>query len=958
MKRSACEASLENGTPVKKLRGPRGPYFKWLKAGSKPRTTEISRNTLQQGKRQPTTKKTCVQRPKICRSLTRHKENQAPHSSNADGIVNAYSFDNHDDKDSVGHLVAENRPEHVVEVEQLVEHISRSVEEEPHLEQVNDRFDETNFCVLETSSHEEPPPITTADLMQALEAPSYPTCSNFVVTHDNEYEYGELDDLEERTDPGTVVYNEQEINVSAFETDSESDDDEEKLLAVAPDLHLTVEQKIDLLLLLATKKRHNLTFSASEDIMELAGILSSDKTFFSSRYFMKRVIEKYSSVSMTEYQVCPQCGKYLGLVESDGKCDRCQNEFSTESNKKSGHMFLYLSLCDQIKSVVKHCYDDLLLDSQTRQKINRFNYEDIYDGKVYKNSVESNVLTMNCFVDGLQVSSTSKRSAWPVLLCINELPLHLRRKYILMSRLWLGLKKPNCQEYLKPFIEECNFLFRNGITVFTGGRSVHFLVKILMCISDTVARPLLRNSIQFNGEYGCGLCYHPGIVVKYGKGTVRSYSIKNGQYNSRTHEETMNFAAVAENERSSKMGIKGKSIFSEIEGFNVVSGLDLDFFHVLVNVAKRFTSLWFTDQFSGRPFNIKSKFEEVDSRLLLITPTSDVARAPRSLKDRSDYRGHEWFHWVVQYSIPVLKNILPARFLNHWGRLVHSVAVLMQNSVSKTDVAYCSRYLKSFVEEIDILYGTEHVTISIHLLTHLEESIYNYGQPWTHSAFMFESFNHDIKNFVKSSNGMAKQVCKGMQLRVALKNLEDEVSDSMSESHKEYLKKMTLSGFRNQVQHHFVEGNISFLGKPMSLILSPSYLEPLQQEGLDCRNLFIYERCLFQGEVYQCSNYQRISKQNNSVVLLDNDDVFRIDYFVVSSGKCYMLGKILPKNTLTKLCDIILPHIFVLKEPGRHFKCYPVSFINCKLLAFKFNISESDCPTFACINVLQKEMLR
>ncbi|KAE8737050.1 hypothetical protein FOCC_FOCC017491, partial [Frankliniella occidentalis] len=238
------------------------------------------------------------------------------------------------------------------------------------------------------------------------------------------------------------------------------------MLAQAPNLHLSQEEKIHLLLLLATKKRHNLSYSASEDIMELCGILSTDKTnFIPTRHQMKQAIEMYSNMSLSEHHVCPGCGTYVGIVSSPTvECDKCKGEFSTDSNKKNGNMFLYISLTDQIKSVLKHCHNDIV-DPKQRKKICQYNFEDIYDGKVYKESVESDCLTINCFVDGLQVSTTSKRSDWPVLGSINELPLHLRRKYILMASLWLGLKKPNCQEYLKPFTEECDVLRRNGLAV-------------------------------------------------------------------------------------------------------------------------------------------------------------------------------------------------------------------------------------------------------------------------------------------------------------------------------------------------------------------------------------------------------------------------------------------------------------------------------------------------------------
>ncbi len=94
---------------------------------------------------------------------------------------------------------------------------------------------------------------------------------------------------------------------------------------------------------------------------------------------------------------------------------------------------------------------------------------------------------------------TSKNSAHPVLFTINELPIHLRRKHVMMASVWLGKKKPVMNEYLKPFVRECIILERDGISFKTNGVDVHLRVIPLVGVSDSVARPTLRNSTQFNG---------------------------------------------------------------------------------------------------------------------------------------------------------------------------------------------------------------------------------------------------------------------------------------------------------------------------------------------------------------------------------------------------------------------------------------------------------------------------
>ena len=165
-------------------------------------------------------------------------------------------------------------------------------------------------------------------------------------------------------------------------------------------------------------------------------------------------------------------------------------------------MFLYLSLYDQFKALIENCVSDGdFIDPLNRKKINLHNYEDIFDGKLYKAIFESGCLTYNFFVDGVQISTTSKNSAWPVLLSVNELVLPLRRKHIIMASIWLSKKKPVCNQYLIPFVKESKELATRGVSVSVGGviRTIH--IKPVVCISDSIARPTLRNSTQFNGEF-------------------------------------------------------------------------------------------------------------------------------------------------------------------------------------------------------------------------------------------------------------------------------------------------------------------------------------------------------------------------------------------------------------------------------------------------------------------------
>jgi hypothetical protein len=103
--------------------------------------------------------------------------------------------------------------------------------------------------------------------------------------------------------------------------------------------------------------------------------------------------------------------------------------------------------------------------------------------------------------------------------------------------LWFGNKMLQ-GAFLYPTIDQLNELQNRGIAV----HGIIYQVRPLIISVDTVARPVLRNTTQFNGHHGCDFCLHRGTWqlcnkfyelyinniflgkrVKKGSGTSQSY---------------------------------------------------------------------------------------------------------------------------------------------------------------------------------------------------------------------------------------------------------------------------------------------------------------------------------------------------------------------------------------------------------------------------------------------------
>lgn len=101
---------------------------------------------------------------------------------------------------------------------------------------------------------------------------------------------------------------------------------------------------------------------------------------------------------------------------------------------------------------------------------------------------------------------------------------------------------------------------------------------------------------QFNGEYGCSVCLHPGRRLP---NNARVY-LPGTQYPERTHAEVVAFGRQAESTNSCIQGILGVSPFSST--LDMVASIPIDYMHnVLEGVTKWLMRAWFDSKFHGKP---------------------------------------------------------------------------------------------------------------------------------------------------------------------------------------------------------------------------------------------------------------------------------------------------------------------------------------------------------------------
>lgn len=74
--------------------------------------------------------------------------------------------------------------------------------------------------------------------------------------------------------------------------------------------------------------------------------------------------------------------------------------------------------------------------------------------------------------------------------------------------------------------------------------------------------------------------------------------------------------------------------------------------------------------------------------------------------------GSELKSWLLYYSLPVLKDILPQTFFDHYGLLVRSVHILDSDNISPEELDQAANWLKKFYQQYKNLYGNDHKLLS------------------------------------------------------------------------------------------------------------------------------------------------------------------------------------------------------------------------------------------------------
>ncbi|KAL7300542.1 hypothetical protein TKK_0006539 [Trichogramma kaykai] len=418
---------------------------------------------------------------------------------------------------------------------------------------------------------------------------------------------------------------------SSEDDSSEDEDDDQYHFAdpLYPGAPISVGESLVLILTFATR------FKISEVVLAaLIEVISAHciqpHKCVKSVYKLKKTLADFDVPIIKEYF----CGVCFAKLDEQ-YCSTC--------NENNVRYFLRGSIIEQLHSFFKREeFRNNLNYRFDRPKLDSQNYEDIYDGSVYK-SVPNNFtaspsnVTFTWNTDGLPLFKSSKIGIWPFYLMVNELPhkMRVKKENVILAGLWIGDDKPHPNLFMNSFIDELGDLFRGVyFDIPSLAQPIRVRALIISGTADLPAIALFRNTKQYNSTYGCTNCYIQTERFE----NVQTYPFREN-LSLRTTVDNDFYAAQAYEMDICQFGVKGPTTLAKI-AYNYIEGTTIDVLHnVYEGVMKKMIILWFDEEFRTKDFSLFAYTNIINDRIKALTLLPFLPRNPRKISDFRYWKG-------------------------------------------------------------------------------------------------------------------------------------------------------------------------------------------------------------------------------------------------------------------------------------------------------------------------------
>ena len=182
------------------------------------------------------------------------------------------------------------------------------------------------------------------------------------------------------------------------------------------------------------------------------------------------------------------------------------------------------------------------------------------------------------------------------------------------------------------------------------------------------------------------------------------------------------------------------------------------------------TTLWTATKFSRQDWYIGKNSSVINKRLYEIQPPYEITRthAEESINKLSSWKASIYRSFFLYY-FPILEDLLPAVYFDHYCQFVYGMNLLLREQVSVEDVRKGEVLFCNFIQEFELLYGREDLRINLHFMKHLPQAVLDWGCLWSTSTFIPEWFNGELASLCHGSQGVIDQMATNHVIRLDVK---------------------------------------------------------------------------------------------------------------------------------------------------------------------------------------------
>lgn len=288
--------------------------------------------------------------------------------------------------------------------------------------------------------------------------------------------------------------------------------------------------------------KNNLTLKCLEDIAKLVNIKSGSNIPETKYLILKKFLQK-CGLQIQTFILCSACDAYTKNASTNRKSVKCETCPELLSTKQHAYI-LYIGIEAQIKKMLEKNLGTIL--NFLSRSVPSEKISDIIDGTIIKNmnstSNNDNEISLSVIMntDGISLFKSTNKSIWPIYFGLNFLPPDIRFNIanILVISLFIGAYKPNINAFVKPIIDELQYLEKTPIEIYSQNKIHKFKIFLTHCSADMPAKAAIMNMMQYNGYDACAMCLHPGKSIPNIKsGSTVRYTFPHNVYGMRNTEE-------------------------------------------------------------------------------------------------------------------------------------------------------------------------------------------------------------------------------------------------------------------------------------------------------------------------------------------------------------------------------------------------------------------------------------